>query len=101
MNNDRELLELAAKERQKRQECELMAECMDMVRQDLISLGIIDKSVPPMMLTEAILSAIRSAVFAERDCCAKLCDDISFHLGESVGANNCADAIRSRAKEAA
>ena len=48
--------------RQKISENELMAECTVMLRDDLIEAGIIDKTVPPMMLTEAILryaSALR------------------------------------------
>jgi hypothetical protein len=48
--------------RQKVSENELMAECTVMLRDDLIEAGIVDKTVPPMMLTEAILryaSALR------------------------------------------
>jgi hypothetical protein len=47
---------------QKAQENELMAECTVMLRDDLIEAGIVDKTVPPMMLTEAIFryaSALR------------------------------------------
>ncbi|GAB3416848.1 hypothetical protein NX774_12015 [Massilia agilis] len=33
-----------------------MADCMDMVRQELIEAGIIDKSVPPMMVANAVIA---------------------------------------------
>lgn len=36
-----------------------MADCMDMVRQDLIDMGIIDKSVAPMFIPEAIANYIK------------------------------------------
>lgn len=38
-----------------------MAECMDMLRADLIEAGVISKDVPPMMMTEAIMNALREA----------------------------------------
>lgn len=38
-----------------------MAECMDMVRQELIEAGIIDKSVPPMMVSNAVLTRVARA----------------------------------------
>ena len=56
----------AAAERQRCQEYEAMAECMLMVRLELVSAGLVDKSVPPMMLPDAILSAHRAAVAKER-----------------------------------
>ncbi len=37
----------------------MMAECMDMVRQDLIDAGVIDKSVAPMFVAEAVCSAMK------------------------------------------
>lgn len=52
------LIEKAEKWKMTAMNNEGMAECMDMVRQDLIQLGIVDKSVPPMMLTGAILEFI-------------------------------------------
>ena len=71
--NDQELAFLgrfaelaAAAERQMCKEYEAMAECMLMVRLELVSAGLVDKSVPPMMLPEAILSAHRAAVAKER-----------------------------------
>lgn len=36
-----------------------MADCMDMVRQELIEADVIDKSVPPMFITEAILAQLK------------------------------------------
>lgn len=36
----------------------LMAGCMDMVRQELIEAGVIDKAVPPMMVANAVLAHI-------------------------------------------
>lgn len=59
-----------------RREYEGMAECMDMVHHDLILAGIIDKSVPPMMIPEAVIGAIRAAVAAEREACAKVCNEM-------------------------
>lgn len=35
-----------------------MAECMDMVREELIEAGVVDASVPPMMLSNAVLAFI-------------------------------------------
>ena len=59
-----------ADEREKHQENNLMAECMDMVRDDLIRAGIISEEVPPMMLPEAIKRALKERVEAEREKCA-------------------------------
>jgi hypothetical protein len=36
-----------------------MADCMHMVREELIEAGVVDASVPPMFLTEAIIAHIR------------------------------------------
>lgn len=87
-----------AAERQKRREAEGMAECMDMVRQDLIEAGIIDKSVPPMMVPEAVVSTLRSRVEVEREACAKVCE--ARFMGdlnrEDEEARRCAEAIRAR-----
>jgi len=44
-----------------RQTMQGMADCMDMVRGDLIEMGIIDKSVAPMFIPEAIARYVRSA----------------------------------------
>ena len=88
-------------ERQKRQEAELMAECMDMVRQELIEAGIIDKSVPPMMLPEAIVRAIRAAVSAEREACVSTLEDMKRKSRNSLfrSALTCAAGnIRARGK---
>lgn len=47
---------------------EAMAECMRMFRRDMIEAGVIGKSVPPMMMTEAILGALQApAVGAATD----------------------------------
>jgi hypothetical protein len=35
-----------------------MADCMAMVRQELIEAGVIDKSVPPMMVADAVVAHI-------------------------------------------
>lgn len=35
-----------------------MAECMDMVRQELVEAGIIDERVPPMFVAEAVRSRV-------------------------------------------
>lgn len=56
-------------------ENELMAECMDMVRLDLIDAGVISESVPPIMVFEAVMSAIHKRVNEEREACAKACED--------------------------
>lgn len=55
-----------AAEREKRKAYEMMAECMDMVRQELIQAGVISKEVPPMMVGDAVVAAMQSAVAAER-----------------------------------
>ena len=38
-----------------------MAGCMDMFRHDMINAGVIEKSVPPMFMTEGILNALNRA----------------------------------------
>lgn len=63
-----------AEDRRLRQASELMAGCMDMVRQDLIAAGVIDATVPPMMVPEAVMAALQRAVADEREACAKVCD---------------------------
>jgi hypothetical protein len=37
---------------------DLMAECMDMVRQDLIDAGVIAASIPPMMVSDAVIAKV-------------------------------------------
>lgn len=64
----------SAKKRLKRMEAEGMAECMDMVRNDLVEAGVIDKSVPPMMVPEAVYAALSKAAAKEREACALVCD---------------------------
>jgi hypothetical protein len=44
----------------KAHESEMMAECTVMLRDDLIQAGIINETVPPMFMTEAILGHIRA-----------------------------------------
>ena len=39
-------------------ETEGMAECMALFRQDMIQAGVIDETVPPMFMTEAVMSYI-------------------------------------------
>ena len=110
---------VAAAERQKRKESEMMAECMDMVRQELIAAGLVESSVPPMMLPEAIFSAHRAAVAAERESCAQVCEEMAQHWadykdtallngdvqlsnaasGEPRAANALAELIRSRGNQ--
>ena len=46
------------KERTARQEAQAMAECLDMLRTDLIAAGVVGPEVAPMFLTEAVLSAV-------------------------------------------
>jgi hypothetical protein len=36
-----------------------MAECMDMVRQELVEAGVIDERVPPMFVSEAVVTKLR------------------------------------------
>lgn len=38
---------------------EAMADCMDMVRQELVEAGVVDERVPPMFLSEALLTKLR------------------------------------------
>lgn len=87
-----------AAERQKRREAEGMAECMDMVRQELISAGIISKDVPPMMVPEAVVSALHSRVAAEREACAQVCDGLGDPWESTGDYIACAAAIRARGK---
>lgn len=89
---------VAAEEREKRKAYEMMAECMDMVRQELIQAGVISKEVPPMMVADAVMVAVRNEVAAERDACAKACE--ARYMGdnnrEDMEAKACAAAIRAR-----
>ena len=96
-----QLAAAVADEREKHQENSLMAECMDMVRDDLIRAGIISEEVPPMMLPEAIKRALKERVEAEREKCAQACDRrvMGDNNREDSEARRCADAIRARAKE--
>ena len=60
----RQLAEVTAERdaaRLRSENAEGMAECMDMLRRDLIAAGLIESSVPPMFMTEAILGAIQKA----------------------------------------
>lgn len=84
--------------RSQSREIEAMAECMDMVRQDLITAGIIDKAVPPMMLPEAVIASVQKAVAAEREACAQLAQWTPDPLGLS---QKIAAAIRDRGQEQA
>lgn len=76
--------ELLTHAKQTRRETEAMAECMDMVRQDLITAGVVDKSAPPMMLAEAVIAAQQKAVSAEREACACINSDKSERLGQEA-----------------
>lgn len=64
------------KERTARQEAQAMAECLDMLRTDLIAAGVVGPEVAPMFLTEAVLSAVSDAVAAEREACEKRVEDL-------------------------
>lgn len=50
-----------------RNEQNMMAECMDMVRNDLIEAGVIDRSVPPMMVSDAVCSHIAKLEAVRQD----------------------------------
>ncbi len=71
-------------QKQTRRETEAMAECMDIVRQDLITAGVVDKSVPPIMLAEAVIAAQQKALLAEREACARINADKSERLGQEA-----------------
>ena len=92
----------AAAERQKRKESEMMAECMDMVRQDLIAAGLVHSSVPPMMLPEAIFSAHHAAVASEREACAQTAERMARLTAAGMDMeiqDACAAAIRARGNQ--
>lgn len=75
-------------QKQTRRETEAMAECMDMVRQDLITAGVVDKSVPPMMLAEAVIAAQHKAVLNCREAIAGICDEVAKRSQEKASLNN-------------
>ena len=75
-------------QKQTRRETEAMAECMDMVRQDLITAGVVDKSVPPMMLAEAVIAAQQKAVLNCREAIAGICDEVAKRSQEKASLNN-------------
>ena len=52
---------LLAKERQRAQNAEGMAECMRMVRDELVEAGIIDAGVAPMFIPEAVAGKLAEA----------------------------------------
>ena len=88
-----------AAELRRRQESELMADCMDMVRRDLIAARVIDATVPPMMVPEAVVAALQTAIAAEREACAKVCDRIASAIKlycNEAHVVACAEAIRNR-----
>lgn len=80
--------ELLTHAKQTRRETEAMAECMDMVRQDLITAGVVDKSVPPMMLAEAVIAAQQKAVLNCREAIAGICDEVAKRSQEKASLNN-------------
>ena len=61
---------------------DLMAECMDMVRQDLIAAGVIAASVPPMMVSDAVIAKAhtQTARIAELEDELKSMTDIAGNL---------------------
>lgn len=75
-------------QKQTRRETEAIAECMDMVRQDLITAGVVDKSVPPMMLAEAVIAAQHKAVLNCREAIAGICDEVAKRSQEKASLNN-------------
>jgi len=67
--DERDMVKLTAERddaRQKFMASDLMAECTTMLRDDLIEAGIVSDTVPPMMLTEAIMRHVQKLT-AERD----------------------------------
>lgn len=92
-------------ERQSSQESRLMGECMDMVRQDLIDAGVIEKTVPPMMIPEAVARAMGNSVKVEREACRKACREAVLALtGEQRQSGDMLDhaieiAIRNRKEQ--
>lgn len=67
-----------------------MADCMDMVRQELIEAGVIGPGIAPMFVASAVMAKLASAaapnaalveaaVAAEREACAVICDEMQAH----------------------
>ena len=63
-----------ATERAARQEAQAMAECLDMLRTDLIAAEVIGPDVAPMFLTEAVLSAVSKERTARIEAQQRLAD---------------------------
>ena len=61
-------------ERAARQEAQAMAECLDMLRTDLISAGVVGPEVAPMFLTEAVLSAVSRERTARQEAQQRIAD---------------------------
>ena len=77
-----------------------MAASMEMFRSEMIKAGVIDASVSPMFMTEAILGAIQRAVLKECAIDAVIHSqypiDCEFDRGYDKARKDCAEKIRSR-----
>jgi hypothetical protein len=55
-----------------------------------------DKKIPDWIHETVVRNAYEAAVLAEREACAKVCEDL---IGTRAMARHCADAIRARGGE--
>jgi hypothetical protein len=55
-----------------------------------------DKKIPDWIHETVVRNAYEAAVLAEREACAKVCEDL---IGTRAMARHCADAIRARGSE--
>jgi hypothetical protein len=55
-----------------------------------------DKKIPDWLYETVVRNAYEAAVLAEREACAKVCEDL---IGTRAMARHCADAIRARGGE--
>jgi hypothetical protein len=67
----------------------------ELVRQDERE-QIIEKNKPEIEKVNAYIKDLEQAVLAEREACAKVCEDL---IGTRAMARHCADAIRARGGE--
>ena len=77
MNIQDELKHYVSLPKTKYQEMDLMIQTFDMIRDDLIEMGLLDKSAAPMFYTESIANNIRKLIQDQRKQVVEQCARVS------------------------